>query len=138
MAFKHFRSFFGAAALAVTAVAAAQGTQSTPPATVTEAQPSAILTQRATEMVELINGQRTPEQIFAADLLGRTPPARITRVVEALREQLGNAVRVTKISAESPNSGTATIELERGSLNVQLGLAAEAPHLISTMKATGG
>jgi len=94
------------------------------------AQPSAAFTQRAEEVMRLINGESDPAQIFNAAFLAQVPADRIRGMSEQIRTQAGRATAVEQVQSNGANEGSFVIRLERATLNAQMALDPAAPHQI--------
>jgi hypothetical protein len=111
--------------------AAAPPAGSTPAPT---AKPSPALVQRAAQLVQLINGQTGPDQVFHPAFLAQVPAERLARIAGAVRSNYGSAIGVARIEAATPNSGTIYINLENSQVPIKLLLADQAPHLVTGMQ----
>ena len=113
----------------VASAAVAQTTQPAAPAPAA-AQPSAVFTQRANDVLRLINGEGDPAQMFNAAFLAQVPADRIRGMSEQIRTQAGRATAIEQVQAGADNRGTFVIRLERATLNAQMALDPAAPHQI--------
>lgn len=97
-------------------------------------QPSTALTQRAADVVKMINGQMEPAQLFSPRALAKIPAERIVRVAAMVRAKHGAALGVDQIEAETPSMGTAHIVFENARFPVKLTVEDTEPHLLIGMQ----
>lgn len=101
------------------------------------AQPSAALSQRAAQIVTMINGGGDLEEMFSPAFLAQVPAAQMKEISTQLTSQFGVAQGVARIEAKSPNSGTIFIDMEKAVLQMDLAVAATPPHRIEGLLITG-
>ena len=118
------------APVALVASAAFAQTAQTAPAPAAAAQPSEAFTQRANDVLRLINGEADPAQIFNSAFLAQVSAERVRAMSEQIRTQAGRATAIEQVQANAQNQGTFVIRLERITLNAQMALDAAAPHQI--------
>jgi hypothetical protein len=114
----------------VASAAIAQTTQPAAPAPAAAAQPSEAFTQRANDVLRLINGEGDPAQIFNPAFLAQVSADRVRSMSEQIRTQAGRATAIEQVQANAQNQGTFVIRLERITLNAQMALDPAAPHQI--------
>ena len=93
-------------------------------------QPSAALTQRAADIVKLINGQMQPSQLFATSLLAQITPDQISGLARTIRTRRGAAIGVDRIEVLSANAGKVHVLFDGGVLPISIVLDAAEPNLI--------
>lgn len=98
------------------------------------ARPSPALTQRAEQLVRLINGETAPDKVFAPAFLAQVPAERLTRLAATVRAKYGSAIDVARIEAVTATSGTIYLNLENSQVPIKLLLADQAPHLVMGMQ----
>lgn len=122
---------------AMLAMPAAVAAQATPQTTANHASASAALTQRADDVVALLNRGGDPAALFAPAFLAQVPAERMRAISAQIVQQYGRAERVTGIAPRDARSGTIDIATERGTLHILIGVAADPPHRIETLLVTG-
>jgi len=108
--------------IAVLAVAASSAAAQTPPAVV-----SAPLQMRASQAVELFNGERALKDYFIAGI----NQERFSAKIASVRAEFGKALNVSAVEATTPNCVAATVEYERGQRRMKICVTEAAPHLVN-------
>jgi hypothetical protein len=124
-----------AAAMATAGAVHAQPQQQPATAGAASVAPSAELEQRAGDLVRMINGEATPEQLFTPAVLAQMPAERFTRIAEQMRSRRGRAVGVNRIEATDPRTGVVYIDFERSQLPLRIRVQEAPPHLIAGLAA---
>jgi hypothetical protein len=109
--------------------------QQTPQVAAVQATPA--LTQRAGELIALLNGGSDVATLFDSSFLAQVPEAQIRAISIQLREGLGKAVAVADIDAVQPNAARVRITYERGIVSMNLAVASAAPNRIIGLLVTG-
>jgi len=124
--------FTASLCLVMGSAAAAQPAPPTPvaPAPV---QTSEAFRTRAAQVVELLNGQRAPQDFFFQGFEQRLPVAQLNRVLAQVRRRYGAAVGVSAIESSSPNAGIITVDMENGQLRLRLEVSEVSPHPVDTL-----
>lgn len=105
------------------------------PAAAQQASPE--LRAAAEQVVALLKGEAAPEAVFTASFLQQVPAAQVQTVRQQLVAQHGAARRVAAVTAQSPNSGTIAIEMERATVRMDMAIEAQPPHRITGLLVTG-
>jgi beta-lactamase class A len=92
---------------------------------------------KAEALVALFRGRTVPEQLFSKAFLAQVPAAQVNAISKQLNDQLGQARAVSKIEARSTTTGSVILQFERGTLQLNLAVAAAAPHPIEGLLITG-
>ncbi len=92
---------------------------------------------RAEALIGLLNGRSDPGSLFSKAFLGQIPPAQVKAIAGRLTEQLGPARAVQKVEARSRISGTVFIAFERGTVQFELAVEPDPPHLIQGLLVAG-
>lgn len=101
------------------------------------AQPSEAFSQRAAQIVTMINGKADLQEMFSPAFLSQVPAAQMNAISAQLTSQFGTAQGVARIEAKTPNSGTIFIDMEKAVLQMDLAVAAAPPHRIEGLLITG-
>jgi hypothetical protein len=101
------------------------------------ADPSPELRQRSSELVALLNGGTAPDKLFSPVFLAQVPPEQVKAVGRQLTQSHGGAKGVVGIEAETPLSGTVSVDFERATVRMRMSLAAAPPHLVEGLLVTG-
>ena len=102
-----------------------------------EAQQKEPLRTRAEALVDLFNGTIKPETLFSPAFLREVPAAQLTTIAGQVREQLGAARSLAGIEARSAHAGSVSLEFERGTLQLELAVDPQPPHLIQGLLIVG-
>jgi beta-lactamase class A len=94
------------------------------------AQQQDPLTARAETLVGLFNGTSQPETLFSPAFLAQVPSAQVKAITAQLRAQLGSARRLDRLERASANAGAVFLDFERGTLQLNLAIDPQPPHLI--------
>ncbi|HEY0113758.1 MAG TPA: hypothetical protein VGB59_11520 [Allosphingosinicella sp.] len=97
---------------------------------------SAILTSRAGEVVEMINGRKDLTKVVAPAMLEKLPAERMAEMNAQIREQHGEAKGVSQLEEKAPNRASFQIDFEKVTLSVDMALDDQAPHLIRGLRVT--
>ncbi len=95
------------------------------------------LTERAAQLIPLLNGGGDSATLFAPSFLAQVPDAQIRAIAGQLREALGKAVSVAAIDPVQPNAARIRITYERGTVSMNLAIEAAAPNQIIGLLITG-
>lgn len=100
-------------------------------------EPSAELRAGVERVAALLRGQGAPEEMFAPAFLAQVPAAQIRGLARQLIQQYGAVRGIGRVVAQSPQAGTAQIELERATVQISLIVDPAPPHRINTLFFTG-
>jgi hypothetical protein len=95
------------------------------------------LRAKAEALIGVLNGKSEPERLFAKAFLAQVPPLQVKAISQQLTAQLGPARAVQRIEAKSAISGSVFIECERGTLQLELAVEPQPPHLIQGLLVVG-
>ena len=95
------------------------------------------LRARAAALVDLLNGKAEPERLFSKAFLAQVPSAQVKTISRQLTEQFGSARSIERIEPKSRVSGTVFVEYERGTLQLELAVEPQPPHLIQGLLVVG-
>lgn len=101
------------------------------------AGPSAPFSQRAGELVRMLNGEIQPERFFSAAFLARIPPAQVQAVRAQLKTSYGKAQSLERAEASSLTAGLAFVRFERAVVRLQMAVAPQPPHLVEGLFVAG-
>jgi beta-lactamase class A len=101
------------------------------------AEPSAPLTQRAEELVRLLNGGLEPAGFFSPAFLEHVPAAQVAAISAQLKSSYGTAKAVERIEASGPMAGAVFIGFERAVVRMQITLSPSPPHLVEGLLVAG-
>ena len=87
--------------------------------------PSPMLTQRANDVVTLLNGEGDPAALLTPEFLAQVPPAAIRQLSGQITGQIGRAQRVSELVPRDATSGSAVILFERGTARIKLVVGAD-------------
>ena len=102
-----------------------------------EAQQKEPLRTRAEALVDLFNGTIEPETLFSPAFLREVPAEQLKTIAGQVREQLGAARSLAGIEARSAHAGSVSLEFERGTLQLELAVDPQPPHLIQGLLIVG-
>ena len=95
------------------------------------------LAMRADQLVALFNGGADVDALFSPAFLAQVPKAQVVAISEQLGAQFGKALAVEGVAAKGPRAGAVTLGFERGTLTLDLAVAAAPPHRIEGLVVTG-
>jgi hypothetical protein len=101
------------------------------------AEPSTALTRRAGELVNVLNGQISPERLFSPAFLAQVPPAQIAAIAAQLKSSYGAAEAVAGIEASGPNDGTILVTFERAVVRMRMTIDPRPPNLVAGLLIVG-
>jgi hypothetical protein len=101
------------------------------------AEPSAALTQRARELVAVLNGAAPPEKFFSPAFLAQVPPAQVTAIAGQLKASYGAAKAAGPVEASVPTAGVVPITFERAVVRMRMAVDPAAPHLVTGLLVVG-
>lgn len=113
-------------ALALAAVAAPAAAQA----------PATPLQARADQLLALLNGQATPESLFAPSFLAQVPADKVKGISSGLSSLFGKALSVT-VTPDQPNGARLLITYERGTVDMRLAVDASPPNQVIGLLITG-
>ncbi len=99
--------------------------------------PDSDLARRVDQVAALFRGQGDPAAMFTPAFLAQVPPAQLRTVVQQIVSQYGAAQGVAAVDLTSPQSGVIHLRLARATVNIQIAVAPQPPHLISGLLITG-
>lgn len=117
------------------ATPAAAQTKPAPPAA--QAQPSAALQSRATELVAILGGTGDYEAFFAPAFRAQITKPQVDAIAQQLKAALGPVTAVEKIEAATAYSGTVTIGFRDGVARVGMVIDEAAPNQVNTLRILG-
>ncbi len=95
------------------------------------------LRARAEALIGVLNGKSEPERLFSKAFLAQVPSAQVKDISRQLTEQFGRAGAIERIQPKSRVSGTIFVEYERGTLQLELAVEPQPPHLIQGLLVVG-
>ena len=98
--------------------------------------PAATVQSRADQLLALLNGEGTPDSLFAPAFLAAVPPAKVAEITAGLRSLYGRAERVTVIPAE-PGAAKLVFPYERGTVDMTLRIDAAPPNQVVGLLISG-
>ncbi len=101
------------------------------------AEPSPAFTQRAGELVRLLNGEVEPARFFSPAFLAQVPPQQVTAISNALRSSHGRAKSASRIEAETALAGTLFVAFERATVRMKMALDPKPPNLVAGLLVVG-
>jgi hypothetical protein len=116
----HSRVFVLAAALAAMPAAA-----QVPLAPAAPAAASPLVTQRANDLVALLNGGGDPAALFAREFLAQVPEPAIRSLSAQITGQVGKALRVGSLQPVGAAGARLTMQFERGTAAMVLAVGAD-------------
>jgi len=116
---------------APTALAAQQAAPAAPVRTLP------ALTQRAAELIPLLNGGGDVATLFAPSFLDHVPEAQLRAISIQLRDRMGKALGVAAIDVVQPDAARIRINCERGVVSMNLAIEPVAPNRIIGLLVTG-
>ena len=99
--------------------------------------PLPALTERAAQLIPLLNGTGDVAALFAPSFIAQVPEPQIRAISIQLRESMGKAVAIAEIDAVQPNAARIRITFERGIVSMNLAIEQEAPNRIIGLLVTG-
>ena len=96
----------------------------------------ASLQSRADQLLDLLNGQGTPDALFAPAFLAAVPAAKVNEITVGLASLYGKAERVT-LTPTDPNRAKLLFTYERGTVDMAMQIDATAPNQVIGLLITG-
>jgi len=100
------------------------------------AQAPATIQSRADQLLALLNGQGTPDSLFAPAFLAAVPAAKVTEITTGLRSLYGKAERVA-VTPIDPGGAKLVFTYERGTVDMMLRIDAAPPNQVIGLLITG-
>jgi hypothetical protein len=101
------------------------------------AEPSAPFTQRAGELVRLLNGETEPEDLFSPVFLAEVPSGRVREIAAQLNASYGPAKEVARIEARGPTAGIVFLRFERAVVRLQMAVGSQPPNRVEGLLVIG-
>lgn len=96
-----------------------------------------VLTQRADDIVAVLQGARDPAEVMSADFLVAVPPDKLTALVAQITGQFGPITGVESVEPTGDTSATIAIAFERGIGTGGFTIDTAAPFKVSGFRLTG-
>lgn len=97
---------------------------------------SAELSERAAQLVPLLNGDRDPATMFHPDFLTQISAEQLMALATQVTASVGKASRLINVMPMSANAGTATIASTNGTIGIQLSVESASPYRVTGLRIT--
>jgi len=98
--------------------------------------PAATVQSRAYQLLDLLNGQGTPDSLFAPAFLAAVPASKVSEIVTGLSALYGKAQRVA-VTPTEPGGAKLLFTYERGTVDMLLKIDAAPPNQVVGLLITG-
>lgn len=128
---------FAGSILAATLALAAPAVPAQPAAQAATVQAMPALTQRAAELIPLLNGEGDVAALFDPAFLAQVPETQLRAILIQLRGSMGKALAVAAIDAVQPYAARIRISCEQGVISMNLAVSPDTPNRIIGLLVTG-